>query len=57
MMLMNNVKVPKFLRGWHSIDVKQAANLAALLYRTRSTLCPCLFLWLLKPSAVQPPAA
>jgi len=28
-------EVPKFLRGWHSIDVKQAANLAALLYRTR----------------------
>ena len=32
--------MPKFLRGWHSIDVKQAANLAALLYRTRWTLCP-----------------
>ena len=35
---LNNIgclQVPKFLRGWHSIDAKQAASLSALLYRTR----------------------
>ena len=28
-------QVPKYLRGWHSVDTKQTASLAALLYRTR----------------------
>jgi myosin-7 len=29
-------EMPKFLRGWHHLDIKQTALLAALLYRTRS---------------------
>ena len=28
-------ELPKFLRGWHKCDKSQAANLAALIYRTR----------------------
>ena len=28
-------ELPKFLRGWHKVDKKQVANIAALIYRTR----------------------
>ena len=28
-------QVPKYLRGWHNLDMKQTAVLAALLYRTK----------------------